>query len=131
MMQLVAEKRRTRAALHRVTLRFQNSTHDLRRAKAQCTEVRVRANPSGETCIGRHGKSRRSSENGNSSITPDPPSVSASSNGCVTAHPAHSKPSHTAARDERRPAAIAARLPASRIRKNGEWKNPRWPKKLP
>ena len=40
--------------------------------------------------IGRQGKNSRARETGINSITPEPPSVRASSKGCVRMHPAHS-----------------------------------------
>lgn len=81
---------------------------------------------SGETWIGRHGKNSRESEKGNRSMTPEPPSVRASSTGWVIA-----QTDHKIARGAKaRPATMAASTVESNIRKNGEWKKPRWPKKL-
>lgn len=81
----------------------------------------------GETWIGRQGKNSRRSENGTRSMTPEPPSVSMSSSGCVMAQQDH----NTASAAAPRPATIQARAVENKIRKKGEWKKPRWPKKPP
>src|SRR5450755_4151321 len=60
-------------------------------------------------------------------MTPPPPSVSASSSGWVTAQADHNSARGAALR----PDTIQARALEIRIRKNGEWKKPRWPKKEP
>jgi hypothetical protein len=54
-------------------------------------------------------------------MTPEPPSVSMSSSGCVMAQHDHNTASHA----QPRPATIQARAVEIRIRKNGEWKKPR------
>jgi hypothetical protein len=70
----------------------------------------------GETWMGREGKNSRRSENGNRSMTPEPPSVSMSRSGCVMA-----QQDHKAASDAQlRPATIQARAVEIRIRKKGE-----------
>ena len=84
----------------------------------------------GDTWIGLHGRNSRASENGNQSITPNPPSVMASSSGCVIAQPAHRIASFAAVRRECPRLTNIASPPANRHKKNGEWKNPRCPQKL-
>jgi hypothetical protein len=80
---------------------------------------------SGETWMGRHGKNSLAEEMGNSNVTPRPPSVMASSNGCVMAQPPHIAAIRAITRQGCRRATIAARIAEAKSRKNGEWKKPR------
>jgi hypothetical protein len=70
--------------------------------------------------IGRQGKNSRARETGINSITPEPPSVRASSKGCVRMHPAHSSHKYANVFREAPRATKNASAPASRIRKTGE-----------
>jgi hypothetical protein len=83
------------------------------------------ATESGETWMGRHGKNSLAVEMGNNNMTPRPPSVMASSRGCVIAQPPHIAPSRALTRHGWRRATIMAKMAEAKSRKNGEWKKPR------
>lgn len=80
---------------------------------------------SGETWMGRQGKNSLAVETGNNSITPRPPSVMASSKGCVMAQQPHIAAIRAITRQGCRRATIVAKNAEANRRKNGEWKKPR------